>query len=162
VVLSTGPNAVDLSKIGLVGLSQADVEARLNQLGFEPIVAEEASTDVEAGKVIRVDPDGEAQPGETVTVYVSVGDKVYISPDLQGQPLDTVISTLENDGIEVTNQIGVPASTIESAGLNLEASDIKDRDVVGIQENDATFGVWLPRGTEVTLVYYDATQDKGD
>lgn len=162
VVLSTGPNAVDLSKIGLVGLSQDDAEARLNQLGFDPVVAQEASTEVDEGKVIRVDPDGEAQPGETVTVYVSVGDQVYISPDLQGQPLDTVISTLENAGIEVSNQVGVPAATIEAAGLDLEASDIKDKDVVGIQDNGATFGVWLPRGTEVTLVYYDATQDKGD
>jgi hypothetical protein len=162
VVLSTGPNAVDLSKIGLVGLPQDQATARLNQLGFEAAIAEEASTEVEAGSVIRIDPDGQAQPGETVTVYVSVGDQIYISPDLQGQPLDTVISTLENDGIEVTNQIGVPAATIEGAGLDLEASGIDDRDVVGIQDNDATFGIWLPRGTEVTLVYYDATQDKGD
>lgn len=162
VVLSTGPNAVDLSNIGLVGLPQDEATARLDQLGFEPVVAEEASTEVDAGNVIRIDPDGEAQPGETVTVYVSVGDQVYISPDLQGQPLDTVISTLENDGIEVANQVGVPASTITAAGLDLEENDIKDRDVVGIQDNDATFGVWLPRGTAVTLVYYDATQDNGD
>jgi serine/threonine-protein kinase len=162
VVLSTGPNAVDLSKIGLVGLPEDQASARLEQLGFDPVVAEEASTEVDAGNVIRIDPNGEAQPGESVTIYVSVGDQVYISPDLQGQPLDTVISTLENDGIAVSNQVGVPAATIEAAGLNLEASDIKDKDVVGIQDNDATFGVWLPRGTEVTLVYYDATQDKGD
>jgi serine/threonine-protein kinase len=162
VVLSTGPSAVDLSKLGLVGLPQDQVEARLNQLGFTPIIAQEASTDVEAGNVIRVDPEGEAQPGESVTVYVSMGDTVYVAPDLQGQPLDTVISLLENNGLEVTNQIGVDAATIEAAGLDLEASDIQDRDVVGIQDNDANFGVWLPRGTQVTLVYYDATQDKGD
>lgn len=162
VVLSTGPSAIDLSKLGLVGLPQDQAEARLTQLGFDPIIAQEASTEVDVGEVIRVDPEGEAQPGETVTVYVSMGDTVYIAPDLQGQPLDTVISMLENNGLEVTDQIGVDAATIESAGLELEANDIKDKDVVGVQDNDASFGVWVPRGTQITLVYYDATQDKGD
>jgi hypothetical protein len=121
---------------------------------------EEASEDVDRGDIIRTEPADQAPPGSEVTLFVSVGDQVWVAPELQGESLDTVISTLENAGLDVTDQIGIPGSQIDEAGIDREANGIVDRDVVGIQDNGAAFGVWLPRGTSVTLVYYDAAQDQ--
>jgi hypothetical protein len=43
------------------------------------------------------------------------------------------------------------------AGIVPEEAGIEDGDVVGIQDNGADFGAWLPSGTSVSLVYYDAS-----
>jgi serine/threonine-protein kinase len=160
VVLSAGSNDVDLADAGVTGLPVEQAAARLTQLGLTPVIVEEASEDVDRGDIIRTEPADQAPPGSEVTLFVSVGDQVWVAPELQGESLDTVISTLENAGLDVTDQIGIPGSQIDEAGIDREANGIVDRDVVGIQDNGAAFGVWLPRGTSVTLVYYDAAQDQ--
>ena len=152
-------DSVNLDKLDLTGMPVDQATAKLQQLGLKPTVVQEGSADVATGNVIRYDPTGDASPGDTVTVYVSVGDQVWIAPELQGEPLDNVVSTLENGGLTVADQIGVSAKTIEAAGINLSDAGIVDRDVVGIQDNGAAFGIWLPRGTSVTLIYYDASLD---
>jgi cytoskeletal protein RodZ len=160
VVLSAGTNAVNLAEAGVVGLPVEQAAARLSQLGLTPVVVDEASEEVGRGDVIRTEPAGEAPPGSEVMIFVSVGDQVLVAPELQGEPLDVVINELENAGLEVAEQIGIPGSQIDEAGIDREANGIVDGDVVGIQDNGAAFGVWLPRGTAVTLVYYDASQDQ--
>ncbi len=152
-------DAVNLDKLNLTGLPVDQATAKLEQLGIQSQVIQEGSADVPTGNVIRYDPTGEAHPGDSVSIYVSMGDQVWLAPELQGAPLDDVISTLESGGLVVSDQLGVSAKTIENAGIDLNAAGIVDRDVVGIQDNGAEFGIWVPRGTEVTLVYYDASLD---
>jgi serine/threonine protein kinase len=159
---TTTGDAVNLDKLNLTGLPVDQATAKLDQLGIKSQVIQEGSADVSTGNVIRYDPTGDANPGDTVSVYVSMGDQVWLAPELQGAPLDDVISTLENGGLEVSDQLGVSAQTIENAGIDLNAAGIVDHDVVGIQDNGAEFGIWVPRGTSVTLVYYDASLDSQD
>jgi serine/threonine-protein kinase len=156
---TTTGDAVNLDKLNLTRLPVDQATAKLEQLGIQSQVIQEGSADVPTGNVIRYDPTGEAHPGDTVSIYVSMGDQVWLAPELQGAPLDDVISTLENGGLVVADQLGVSAKTIENAGIDLNTAGIVDRDVVGIQDNGAEFGIWVPRGTEVTLVYYDASLD---
>ncbi len=160
VVLSAGSSNVNLAESGVIGLPVEQAAARLTQLGLSPVVAEEASEEIGRGNVIRTEPAGEAPPGSEVTLFVSVGDQVRVEPELQGEPLDVVISTLESAGLVVADQIGIPGSQIDEAGIDREANGIVDGDVVGIQDNGAAFGAWLPPGTSVTLVYYDASLDQ--
>jgi len=156
---TTTGDAVNLDKLNLTGLPVDQATAKLDQLGIKSQVIQEGSADVSTGNVIRYDPTGEANPGDTVSIYVSMGDQVWLAPELQGAPLDDVISTLENGGLAVSDQLGVSAQTIENAGIDLNAAGIVDHDVVGVQDNGAEFGIWVPRGTSVTLVYYDASLD---
>jgi hypothetical protein len=92
-----------------------------------------------------------------VTIFVSVGDKVQVPASIQGAPLPEATAEVEAAGLVVANTIPVPRQTIEDFGIDLEEAQIEDGDVVGIQDNGATFGAWLPPGTSVTLVYYDAS-----
>jgi hypothetical protein len=94
-----------------------------------------------------------------VTLFVSVGDKIQVPREIQGAPLAEAQSTLEDLGFVVTDTIPVSCAFIQEFGIDLDEAGIVDQDIVGIQDNDANFGEWLPPGTSVRLVYYDQAQD---
>jgi serine/threonine-protein kinase len=162
VVLSAGSRRVDISSLNLGGLPVEQVTALLVEAGLNPIVTEAGSAEIGRGNVIRTDPPDQADPASDVTVYVSIGDQVYVDPSLQGEPIDTVVQSLTDAGLIVINRNAVSGAQLDDAGLDREAFGIEDGDVVGIQENGAAFGVWLPRGTEVSLNYYDASLESGN
>jgi len=134
----------------------------LERAGLTPVVTEAGSVDVDRGAVIRTEPAEEALPASEVIVYVSVGDQVWVDPALQGEPLETVVQTLTDAGLVVISQNPVSGAQLNEAGVDRAQFGIEDYDVVGIQENGAAFGVWLPRGTEVSVNYYDALLDNAD
>jgi len=86
-----------------------------------------------------------------------MGDMVQIPADLQSEPLDEAVSQLKELGLNVGEPIAVSKNRIESFQVNLDELGIVDGDVVGIQEEGAGFGAWIPRGSTVTPVYYDAS-----
>jgi hypothetical protein len=159
---------VNIEEMRLFGLPADQAQGLLEGEGLNVQREEQASTDVPEGSVIETDPSDVASPGDTVTMFVSVGDKVQIPREIQGVPLDEVIPTLEGLGFEITDQIGVDRARIESFDINLEEAGIVDQDVVGVQDNDdnpdndPSFGAWLPPGTAITLVYYDESLNESE
>ncbi len=71
-VVSEGDGTIDLSALGLTGLSREAAEALLTEKGLVPSVAEEYNDTVSNGMVTRYDP-ASAAAGQTVTIYVSQG-----------------------------------------------------------------------------------------
>ncbi len=90
----------------LVGMTKADAEAKLAELGLVASVTEEYST-TEAGKVIRQGTDSgeEVEVGSTVAFVVSKGEepkeKKRIPTDLTGDTIYSVRSELKNMGFVV-------------------------------------------------------------
>jgi len=165
VSLSRGSDRIDLAALDLVGLPAADAEARLRQAGLAVATEQVGSQTVGAGLVAGVAPANRVRPGETVTLRVSRGDAVFLPGEIQGQPLDQVARQIERSGLRPGSRHGVAARSIEDQGVDLLAAGIDDGDVVGVtgraaDGGDVTFDVWLPRGTRVDLVYYDATLDR--
>jgi hypothetical protein len=151
---------VSIEDMRLFGLPADQAQGMLEDRGLTVQREEQASTDVPEGSVIGTEPSNVAQPGDTVTLFVSVGDKVQIPREIQGAPLSEAVASLEGLGLTITDQIGVDRARIESFGINLESAGIVDQDVVGVQDNGANFGAWLPPGTAITLVYYDQSLDE--
>ena len=90
----------------LVGMTKADAEAKLAELGLVASVTEEYST-TEAGKVIRQGTDSgeEVEVGSTVAFVVSKGEEpkkqVTIPTNLTGKSYYDVKAELENLGLVV-------------------------------------------------------------
>jgi beta-lactam-binding protein with PASTA domain len=158
VVVSDGPTAqpIQLSDIQVQGTPFDQVAQQLTGQGLNVSQVQEGSQSVPEGQVIRID-EQSANPGDTVHVVVSMGDMVQIPADLQSKPLDEAVSQLKDLGLNVGEPIAVSKSRIESFQVNLDELGIVDGDVVGIQEEGAGFGAWVPRGSTVTPVYYDAS-----
>lgn len=156
VVLSSGPSPNLLEGLQIANRAFEEVTGTLTQLGLNVARQDERSTDVAEGMVIGT-VETEARAGDTVTVRVSMGDRVQIPVDLQSQPVDEVTDVLEGLGLVVNDPIGVSEARIEAVGVDLEEFSIEDGDVVGIQEESAGFGQWVPPGSSVTPVYYDAS-----
>jgi serine/threonine protein kinase len=154
----TGPEPVDLSGLNAAGSTFDAVAAQITALGLNVSQTFEGNADVAEGQVIRIEEET-ALPGSTVHVVVSMGDRVLVSNDLQSMPLDDVVRYLEDSGLDAGDPVAVSRERIESFGLDLESLEIVDKDVVGFQEESASFGQWVNRGDTVTPVYYDAALD---
>ena len=95
-VVSLGPNLVDVPDVQRRRVTSA--QATLANLGFQVQVQEEAST-LSEGFVTRQDPVNVKLPkGETVTIWVSIGDKVTM-PDVTGRTLDEAKQLIANAGL---------------------------------------------------------------
>ena len=156
---SSGPPGVDLDAMKLVGVPADRAEVRLREAGLDVARQEIGSKDVPKGSVVAVDPAHHADPGQTVTLQVSVGNKVQLPTDLFGMAGDRATRQLEQAGFRVTGSDGVSRSTIEAGGVDLAAQKIEDGDVVGIQNHQ--FGDWVDPNSRLTLVVYDRRKDNG-
>ncbi|MGH2560740.1 MAG: Stk1 family PASTA domain-containing Ser/Thr kinase [Thermomicrobiales bacterium] len=160
VVVSSGSTQIDIAELDLNQLTADEAEELLRDQGLDVLRQDQGNPDVPEGMVIGVEPADVASQGSTVTLFISVGDKVQIPQEIQGAPLDQAQATLAELGFSVTESIPVSRQVIEDFDIDLEDAEIEDQDVVGIQDNDANFGAWLPPGTSVRLVYYDQAQDE--
>ena len=156
VVLSSGPAQLDLADLDLPGLSFEDAASELTAAGVNVLRVDEGSETVPEGRVIRLGVDN-ASPGDTVPVVVSMGDQVQVPQELLGMPVDEAVATMEELGLEVNEPVAVSRETIDSAGLDMDAFAIENGDVVGFQEEEARFGLWLSARSTVTPVYFDAS-----
>jgi serine/threonine-protein kinase len=97
----------------VVGESQEDATAILEDAGYAVSVATEPSDTVEEGFVIAQDPDAgaEYESGQTVTILVSEGAEAQEMPDVTGMDADEAQALLEEDyGLSVTQTDGACAS----------------------------------------------------
>jgi len=96
--VSLGPNLADVPNVQRM-LAQ-DAQNLLTSLGFQSQVQEEAST-LSEGFVTRQAPVGvKLRKGQTVTIWVSIGDKVTM-PDVTGKTLDEAKQLIVNAGLAV-------------------------------------------------------------
>lgn len=90
--VSTGPAEAVSETVtiptGLIGQSLSQVQSQLQELGLNPVIEQQQSTDVAVGNVISLNPEEGAtvDTGSDVTITVSVGegDTMTRIPDVRG------------------------------------------------------------------------------
>ncbi len=100
VVISYGTDKIDLSEFEIDKLDAATAQKLLERKNLTVTLVEEESSTVEAGDVIRYDPEL-VEEGGTVTLYVSTGphvDTVEV-PDLTGKSESDAIALLAEAGL---------------------------------------------------------------
>jgi serine/threonine-protein kinase len=152
---SSGPASVNVGGMNLVGMPVNQAERALQDAGLAVQRVEIGSRDVPEGSVAAVEPSGDAYPGDTVVLKVSVGDKVQIPIDIQSIPVDEAAKRLRELGFRVGEKLGADRKTIEASGIDLGAAGIEDQDVVGVQGRGANFGAWMKPGSSIDLVFFD-------
>ena len=135
VVVSKGENIKIVPNVVGKEQSEAELEIKAEELKVE--VVQEASSRIEAGYVIRQEPeaDEEVNAGETVKIYVSTGIKQITMEHVIGQTEEDAKKTLTDLGFEVT--------------VVYEEDTSKDDGVVLKQSIDV--GTTVDEGTKVTL-----------
>ncbi len=144
IVISKGENIKIVPKV--IGETVDSATELLSAEELEIEVIEEASSTVEAGIIIRQEPeaDTELNAGETVKVYVSTGTKQITMVNVVGDTEDDAKQRLTELGFEVN--------------VNYEEDTSKDDGVVLRQSIDA--GESVDDGTEVTLTVNERVEDK--
>lgn len=99
LVVSSGPETVVLPDV--VGETERDATAILNDLGLRVTVNTEFDDEVPEGEVIRTDPEAgeELISGDTVLLVVSDGPEPVSVPDLSNMTEDQARTTLESRGL---------------------------------------------------------------
>ena len=135
IVVSKGKNIKIVPDV--VGKTREEAEQKVKAEEFEVKVVEEANSKVQAGYVIRQDPEAEEEvnAGETVTIYVSTGIKQITMEHVIGETEEEAKKTLTDIGFEVE--------------VVYEEDTSKDDGVVLRQSIDV--GTTVDDGTKVTL-----------
>ena len=135
VVISKGENIKIVPKV--TGMAREEAEQAIETEELKVEVIEEASSKVEAGYVIKQEPeaDKEVNAGETVKIYVSTGIKQITMEHVIGKAEDEAKKTLTDLGFEVN--------------VVYEEDTSKDDGVVLKQSLDV--GETVDEGTKVTL-----------
>ena len=152
---SLGTGRVDIAALNLGGQPAAAARAALEERGLGVDEEPAPSADVAEGNVVGVEPGDAAFVGDTVTLLVSAGDVVTIPAELLGQPVAQAQTALEGLGL-AAEPVGVDRNGVEELGLDLDDGTIRDGDVVAVRGNGAELGGFVPPGTEVEIVFYDA------
>jgi beta-lactam-binding protein with PASTA domain len=108
VVLSRGPFPVPVPKV--TRLTEAEARELLDAEGFLVTSAEEFSDRVPAGVVISQNPPRgtELQPGNTVTIVVSLGPPAFAMPDVRGMSREAAEARLRELGADVDVVVILP------------------------------------------------------
>jgi serine/threonine-protein kinase len=99
VIVSDGPTPVAVQRV--TGLTQEQAISLLETAGFHVAVQEEFSDDVDKGVVISQDPakGTKLQPGQTVTIVVSMGPPEFPVPSFVGQSRDAAVAEIRALGL---------------------------------------------------------------
>lgn len=122
----------------LVGMSQAEAEAALEEVGLVPEIGDEvASEDVEIGLVAQTDPSGgtRVDTGSTVTIHLSSGSPTVDVPNLTGMTAQNAQSTLEGLGL------------VYAEGDPIASDEVDEGRVVSYNPSSGT----IPVGSTVTV-----------
>ncbi|MDO4788739.1 MAG: Stk1 family PASTA domain-containing Ser/Thr kinase [Johnsonella sp.] len=97
VVLSLGPDKIDIEGMGIADLSREEVKVRLEGEGLAVSFEEEFSEEIEEGKMIRFEPKAPKKGGK-ITVFYSKGKEVLkvLVPDISGKPEKDAIQALSD------------------------------------------------------------------
>jgi len=113
VVVSKGPKPVPVPNV--LGATVEDATKALEDAGFVVDASKtKFSTDIERGRVIRQKPaDGQLQPGQTVTLVVSLGPKSFGAPNFIGLSRDAATALADQWGLALDFQtIGTTSGTL--------------------------------------------------
>ena len=107
VVVSRGPEPQPVPRV--TGRTQEEATSLLQGAGFLVVVEEEFSDDVERGRVISQRPEKgtELQPGNTVTIVVSLGPDEFELPSFVGMTKDAAVARIRELGL-VPQVVPVP------------------------------------------------------
>ena len=111
--MSKGPKPVPVPNV--VGATVEDATQALDDAGFVVDASKtKFSTDIERGRVIRQNPaDGRLQPGQTVTLVVSLGPKSFSAPNFIGLSRDAATALADQWGLALDFQtIGTTSGTL--------------------------------------------------
>ena len=124
VVFSAGSDKVDISELGLSGMTLETAVRLLEGKNLKADVQEEASEDVTSGTIIRYEPEDKVALGSTVILYVSTGpeDEFVPVPNLYGKTDAEAAALLSASGLvagEVTKEYDstVSAGHVISQGV---------------------------------------------
>ena len=124
VVVSAGSDKVDISELGLSGMTLETAVRLLEGKNLKADVQEEASEDVTSGTIIRYEPEDKVALGSTVILYVSTGpeDEFVPVPNLYGKTDAEAAALLSASGLvagEVTKEYDstVSAGHVISQGV---------------------------------------------
>ena len=128
VTISSGSDKILLSELGIADMTLETAVRLLEAKGLKAVVVEETSEDVEAGKIVRMEPEDKAALGDSVTLYVSTGPEVEVTPvpDLYGKTENEAAALLTEAGL-LTGEISrahdasVPAGQVISQGIEKDA-----------------------------------------
>ena len=121
----------------LVGQTQADATATLEQLGLVVLITQQSSADVPEGEVIamRPNPGGEVPTGTTIELQISAGPNLVTVPDVQGADGGDAIAQIE--------VLGLLVSTVEDSSDSVAVGHVISQAPSG--------GVGVKAGSTVTL-----------
>lgn len=130
VVVSEGSNKIELSDLGLTGMTLENAVSLLEGKGLKTAVTEEASETVEKGVIIRVEPEDLAAPGDTVMFYVSSGpeDQLIAVPQLVGKSEEAAEELIADAGLN-SGEISEEYSSSVAAGLVISQKIAADTQV---------------------------------
>ncbi len=150
--VSKGPAIVQIPEIS--NLSKVAAVDALESAEFVVVIEEEPSETVREGNAIRTEPEIEAELGETVTLYISLGDVVKI-PDLFGVDVFKARDELVKAGLTVRNVIPRTCDLLQRLNPSFKCDDVEPNTVVSISSGTEPldWGDIVDRGTEVDLVY---------
>ncbi|HEX6332213.1 MAG TPA: Stk1 family PASTA domain-containing Ser/Thr kinase [Actinomycetota bacterium] len=108
LVLSRGPFPVPVPKV--IRMAEGEARAELTAAGFVVTSTEEFSDRVPAGEVISQDPakGTELQPGNTVTIVVSLGPPAFAMPDVREMSREEAVARLTELGADVDVVVILP------------------------------------------------------
>jgi len=102
--ISKGPEIKDgtMPKVANQTIETARTILKNQKLDLDVKEVEENSDTVEAGRVIRSEPEAgeKIQTGDKVTLYVSKGPKTAKMPNVEGESLETALKMLESAGFK--------------------------------------------------------------
>lgn len=142
LTVSSGPPQVIMPN--LINTDAGQAQDFLQKQGFQVQIQQEASGTVQAGAVIRTDPDpGQpVQTGGTVTLVVSLGDLVQV-PGVVGQGRAEAEANIRSAGLE-------PSVVEQSVGQGGEPAKLVQPGQVFGQSPEA--GATVQRGSRVALL----------
>ena len=117
VVISAGSDKVDLSELGLSGMTLETAVRLLEGKNLKADVREEASEEVASGTIIRYEPEEKVALGSTVTLYVSTGpeEEFVPVPNLYGKTDAEAAALLSAAGL-VAGEVSKEYDSTISAG----------------------------------------------
>jgi beta-lactam-binding protein with PASTA domain/tRNA A-37 threonylcarbamoyl transferase component Bud32 len=138
VVLKVSKGQETAAVPNVVGMSEADARATLQQAGFEAQSTTAPSDTTPEGNVSAQSPSAgtDATKGSTVTITVSTGPSTTTVPDEIGQDKQVAIDDLKSNGFKVDAQ-------------NVTCTDPNQDNVV--QDQDPAGGSDAPTGSTVTI-----------
>lgn len=128
--VSTGPAEEVAETVtiptGLIGQSLSQVQSQLQELGLNPVIEMEKSTDVVEGKIISLNPEEGAtvDVGSDVTITVSIGEgDIYTTiPNVVGMTEADAVSAIEAAGLIASVEYSYSAEAYVGYGEVFEIS----------------------------------------